>query len=93
MVMICGCLWAKEDMTLCRAEIRTYHLPDDERFRYVLRHGRGFITAQSYIFICPEGPQVWANKPGINSFIFILIIDENILLYTMQHFSVWIIIS
>ena len=28
-------------MTRCRTEIRTYHLPDDERMRYVLSHGRG----------------------------------------------------
>ena len=29
-------------MTRCRPEIRTYHLSDDERMRYVLSHGRGF---------------------------------------------------
>ena len=26
----------------CRTEIRTYHLPDDERISYVLSHGRGY---------------------------------------------------
>ena len=28
-------------MSQCLTEIRTYHLPDDERMRYVLSHGRG----------------------------------------------------
>ena len=27
-------------ITRCQADIRTYHLPDDERMRYVLSHGR-----------------------------------------------------
>ena len=27
-------------MTRCRAEIRTYYFPDEERMRYMLSHGR-----------------------------------------------------
>ena len=30
-------------MTWCWAEIRTYHLPDDERMRQVLSHGRRYL--------------------------------------------------
>ena len=29
-------------MKQCWVKIRTYHLPDNERMRYVLRHRRGF---------------------------------------------------
>ena len=34
-------------MTRCLAEIGTYHLPDDERMRFVLSHGRGLTI---YLF-------------------------------------------
>ena len=30
-------------MTRCRAEVRTYHLLDDEQMLYVLSHSRGFV--------------------------------------------------
>ena len=33
-------------MTRCRAEIRTYPLPDDERMRYVLNHGLGMVQTE-----------------------------------------------
>ena len=29
-------------MTRCRTEIRTYHLPDDERMCYVLSYSHGY---------------------------------------------------
>ena len=31
-------------MTLCRAEIRTYHHPDDEQMHYDLSHVRRFTV-------------------------------------------------
>ena len=37
-------------MTRCRTEIRTYHLLDDERMRYVLSYGRGFVSILSLTF-------------------------------------------
>ena len=40
-------------MTQCRAEIRTYHLPDDERMRCMLSHGRGSSCSYEIFFLNP----------------------------------------
>ena len=34
-------------MTQCSTEIRTYYLPDNERMRYLISHGRGFCSLSS----------------------------------------------
>ena len=41
-------------MMRCQAEIRTYHLPDDERMRYVLNHGRGYNNKHYISIILKE---------------------------------------
>ena len=40
---------------ICQVEIRTYHLPDNERMRYVLSHDRG-PKIFSYIYILAAMP-------------------------------------
>ena len=37
-----GTILTSSVMTRCLAEIRTHHLPDDERMRNVLNQGRGY---------------------------------------------------
>ena len=38
-------------MTWWRTEIRTCHLPDDERMRYVLSHGHGLLSYYLNLFL------------------------------------------
>ena len=55
-------------MTRCRAEIRTYYLPDEERMRYVLSHGRGYKNVYIQIFIHIQVSFVFPIKKKIKEF-------------------------
>ena len=48
-------------MTRCRVEIQTYHLPDNERMRYVLSHDCELHTIFNNYVILFVGPEAFGT--------------------------------